>query len=274
MPFINTGDGTSLFVTDWGSGPPLVFVHAWGLRSDQWDYQIPALTAAGLRCIVYDQRGHGRSDRPGRGYDLDTMADDLAAVIEYFELTNVTLVTHSVGGKEAVRYLTRHGDDRIDKLVLIAPTTPFLRAAEDNPEGLDAALVDANYAAVAADVPKWCRQFEAAGPYFGESAGSSPGLIEWTMQMIIDTPLMVLLETLRTNTDADMRTEVSKIDVPVLILHGEQDASAPLALTGRRTAALVPNAELITYPAAGHGVYASDHAQVNADIIRFVRAIA
>jgi pimeloyl-ACP methyl ester carboxylesterase len=270
MPFIETSDGTALFVTDWGSGPPLVFVHAWGLRSDAWDYQIPALTAAGLRCVVYDRRGHGRSDRPGSGYDLDTMADDLAAVIDHFDLTGVTLVTHSMGAKEAIRYLTRHGDARVDRLVLMAPTTPLLRASADNPEGLDAALVDANYAAVATDVTKWCADFEAAGPYFGNSAGGSPGLVDWTMRMIIDTPLQVLLQTLRTNTDADMRRELGNVRRPVLILHGDRDASAPLEITGRRTAALLRDARLIVYPGAGHGLYASDHARVNADIVNFV----
>ncbi len=138
MPFIETADHTSLFVTDWGIGPPVVFVHAWGLRSDRWNYQVPALAGAGLRCVLYDRRGHGRSDRPGTGYDLDTMADDLAAVIGHFGLEDITLVCHSLGSKEAIRYLSRHGDARIARLVLVAPTT--------------------------ADVPAWCASFEAAGP--------------------------------------------------------------------------------------------------------------
>jgi pimeloyl-ACP methyl ester carboxylesterase len=179
MPFIQTADGASLFVTEWGSGPPVVFTHAWGLRSDQWDYQVPALAAAGMRCVLYDRRGHGRSDRPAAGYDLDTMADDLAAVIDHFGLRGITLVAHSLGSKEAVRYLTRHGDSRVARLVLVAPVTPLMRRTADNPDGLDPALIDANYAAVAADVPRWCAEFEAAGPYFGASPGSSRGLIDW-----------------------------------------------------------------------------------------------
>ena len=133
MPFIETADRTSLFVTDWGSGPPVVFTHAWGLRSDQWTYQIPALAGAGLRCVLYDRRGHGRSDRPATGYDIDTLADDLAAVIGHFGLHEATLVAHSLGSKEAIRYLTRHGDARINRLVLIAPVTPLLRRTADNP---------------------------------------------------------------------------------------------------------------------------------------------
>ena len=172
MPFIETADRTSLFVTEWGSGPPVVFTHAWGLRSDQWDYQIPALAAAGLRCVLYDRRGHGRSDRTAAGYDLDTLADDLAAVIDHSGCTRPPSSAHSLGCKEAVRYLTRHGDSRIARLVLMAPPTPLLRRTADNPDGLDPALIDANYAAVAANVPKWCADFEAAGPYFGSSPGA------------------------------------------------------------------------------------------------------
>jgi non-heme chloroperoxidase len=270
MPFIQTADGASLFVTEWGSGPPVVFTHAWGLRSDQWDYQVPALAAAGMRCVLYDRRGHGRSDRPAAGYDLDTMADDLAAVIDHFGLRGITLVAHSLGSKEAVRYLTRHGDSRVARLVLVAPVTPLMRRTADNPGGLDPALIDANYAAVAADVPRWCADFEAAGPYFGASPGSSQGLIDWTTRMIVDTPTRVLLETLKVNMYADLRGELQKIALPTLIVHGDQDASAPIDLTGRTTAALIAGATLRVYPGAGHGLYASDHDLLNADILAFI----
>ena len=270
MPFIETADRTSLFVTEWGSGPPVVFTHAWGLRSDQWTYQVPALAGAGLRCVLYDRRGHGRSDRPAAGYDIDTLADDLAAVIDHFDLHEATLVAHSLGSKEAIRYLTRHGEGRIARLILIAPTTPLLRRTTDNPDGLDPALIDANYAAVAANVPKWCADFEAAGPYFGSSPGGSPGLIDWTTRMIVDTPLPVLLETLKVNADVDMRTELQEIQVPALIVHGDQDASAPIDLTGRKTAELIGGATLTVYPGAGHGLYASDHDTLNADLLAFI----
>ena len=274
MSFIETADHTSLFVTDWGSGPPAVFTHAWGLRSDELNYQVPALTEAGLRCVLYDRRGHGRSDRPASGYDLDTLADDLAAVIGHFDLHEATLVAHSLGSKEAVRYLTRHGDARIARLVLIAPVTPLLRRTAGNPDGLDPALIDANYAAVAANVPKWCADFEAAGPYFGSSPGGSPGLVDWTIRMIVDTPLPVLLETLKVNADADMRAELQKIQVPALIIHGDQDASAPIDLTGRKTADLISGASLTVYPGAGHGLYASDHDALNADLLAFINGEA
>ena len=220
--------------------------------------------------LLYDRRGHGRSDRPATGYDIDTLADDLAAVIDHFGLHQATLVAHSMGSKEAIRYLTRHGDARIARLVLIGPVTPLLRRTADNPDGLDPALIDANYAAVAADVPKWCADFEAAGPYFGTSPGASPGLVDWTIRMIVDTPLPVLLETLTINADVDMRAELQKIQVPTLIIHGDQDASAPIDLTGRKTAELIGGASLTVYPGAGHGLYASDHDTLNADLLAFI----
>lgn len=269
MPFIEAADRTSLFVTEWGAGRPVVFTHAWGLRSDQWAYQVPALASAGMRCLLYDRRGHGRSDRAAAGYDLDTLADDLAAVINHFELSEVTLVSHSLGSREAVRYLTRHGDARVAGLVLVAPTTPMLRQTVGNPDGLAPAAIEASIAAVAADVPGWCAAFEAAGPYFGISPGSSQGLIDWTIRMIVDTPSYVLLETLKINLAADMRDELPKIQVPTLVVHGDRDASAPIDLTGRKTAALISGASLRVYPGAGHGLYASDHEALNADILAF-----
>ena len=270
MPFIEAADRTALFITDWGSGPPVVFTHAWGLRSDQWNYQVPALAAAGLHCVLYDRRGHGRSDRSAAGYDIDTLADDLAAVIEHFDLREATLICHSLGSKEGVRYLTRHGDSRIARLVLVAPITPVLRRSADNPDGVDPSLIEANYRAVAADVPKWCADFEASGPYFGSSPGGSQGLVDWTTRMIVDTPLHVLLETLKLNADTDTRTELQKIQLPTLIIHGDQDASAPIGLTGRKTAELIPGASLSVYPGAGHGLYASDHDALNTDLLAFI----
>jgi non-heme chloroperoxidase len=220
--------------------------------------------------VLYDRRGHGRSDRPATGYDIDTLADDLAAVISHFDLHEATLIAHSLGSKEAIRYLTRHGDARIARLVLIGSPTPLLRRTADNPDGLDPALIDANYAAVAADVPKWCADFEAAGPYFGTSPGGSQGLIDWTTRMIVDTHLPVLLETLKVSSDVDMRAELQKLQVPALIIHGDQDASAPFELTGRKTAELIGGASLTVYPGAGHGLYASDHDTLNADLLAFI----
>ena len=232
--------------------------------------RLPALLSAGRRVIAYDRRGHGRSDRPGGGYDFDTLADDLATLINQLGLEHVTLVGHSLGCREIVRYLTRHGSARVERIVFVGTTTPFLPRTDDNPDGIEPALIQANYDAVRANLPKWCTDFEAAGPYFGTTTKDVRGLVEWTIRMIVDTPLFVLLETLRQMTSVDMRPELPRIDVPALIIHGDADASAPIALTGRKTARLMPHARLIEYAGAGHGLYASEHERLNADLLAFL----
>jgi pimeloyl-ACP methyl ester carboxylesterase len=266
MPYL-AASGTNLFYSDWGRGAPVVFVHAWGLSSAQWDYQIPDLVAAGRRCVTFDKRGHGRSDRSPTGYDHDGHAADIAAVLEHLDLTDVTVVAHSFGCGNAVRYLTRYGDGRVSALALVAPSTPLLVRTPDNPDGVDPAFVDANLLLLQQDVPNWCAL--NAPPYFG-SAQVSDGLIEWTTREIIGTPLPILLESARANALTDLRGELAALRVPTLIVHGDADASAPIELTGRKTAALVPDCTLVVYEGAGHGLYASDHDRLNTDLLAFI----
>src|SRR3954452_16119767 len=203
MPLIPTSDHTNLFVTEWGDGSPVVLVHAWALNSNMWVQQIPALVDAGYRCIAFDRRGHGRSDAPANGYDLDTLADDLAALVTALDLRGVTLVAHSLGAAEAVRYVSRHHDGRVDRLVLSAPITPMLRKSADNPNGVDGALLDASRAAMQADIGTWVEA--NADPYFGVGRSVSSLVMEWTKRQFIDTPLPVLLATQRTMAGIDVR---------------------------------------------------------------------
>jgi non-heme chloroperoxidase len=267
MPYTETSDKTRLFHIDWGSGKPVVFTHAWGLNSDMWNYQLPSFIASGLRCVAFDRRGHGRSDRPGRGYDYDTFADDLAALIERLDLRDVTLVGHSAGCGEVVRYLSRHGDERVERAVLLAPVTPLIVTTEDNPEGLDPAVLAAGAAALVADVPAWCA--ENAPPFFGATP-VSPGLVDWVTRQIVDTPLQILLETAAAYTTTDFRADLAAVRVPTLVVHGDLDASAPIDLTGRRTAALIAGSRLLVYEGSGHGLYAADHARLNPDALAFI----
>ena len=153
MPYLNTTDGTALFFRDWGSGDPVVFVHGWGLNSDMWEYQLPALVDRSLRCVAYDRRGCGRSDQPGDGYDFDTLGDDLGAVMDHLDLRGATLVSHSMGSAEVARYLTRHGTDRVARVALVSPTLPYLQRDDTNPEGVDPAAFEAILAALRADRP-------------------------------------------------------------------------------------------------------------------------
>src|SRR5215207_2049870 len=274
MPFMQASDGTSLFYSDWGEGKPLVFAHAWALNSAMWAYQLPDFTDSGLRCVTFDRRGHGRSDQSRDGYDYDTFADDLASLIEQLELDEITLVGHSLGCSEIIRYLSRHGDARVERMVLLAPTTPMLRKAVDNPDGLDEGVLAASAAALKKDVPQWCA--DNAPPFFGRTT-VSPGLTEWVIRQIVDTPLKVLLDTATCVATADFRGELPSVRLPTLILHGDCDASAPIELTGQKTAELIPGSRLLIYEGSGHGLYAADHKCVNADILEFIhgqRALA
>lgn len=272
MATFQTTDGTTLFHTEWGAGQPVVFAHSWGLNSDMWNYQVPDLVDAGCRCIVYDRRGHGRSERVGHGYDCDTLAGDLAALIEHLDLRDVTLVTHSFGAKEAVRYIANHGAERVSRVVLVAPTTPYLLRTPDNPQGADRAFFEATAAALRRDVGQWCT--DNAGPFFGTDTWVSSATLDWTLRMIVDTPLQVLLDTLWANVETDCREDLRRLPVPTLVLHGDADASAPLEITGRPTAALLPDGELKVYPDTGHGLYVSEHDRVNADVLAFIRSHA
>jgi pimeloyl-ACP methyl ester carboxylesterase len=220
--FIEAAPGVRLAFTDWGAGKPVVFVHAWALPSAMWDYQISALCEKGLRCIAYDRRGHGRSSKPGAGYDADTLADDLAAVLTKLDLHGVTLVSHSFGSGEVVRYLTRHGSDRIEKLVLIAPAAlPFVTQTPDNPIGIPAEQLEFFRSKVLqADFPKWLEDGKKA--FF--VADTSPSLQDWVAELMRSTPLPIAIECNRLITATDFRKELPKISVPTLIIQGDKDA--------------------------------------------------
>lgn len=269
MPHLTMRDQTRLFYSSWGDGPTVLFVHAWGLNGDMWSYQIPPLVAAGCRCITFDRRGSGRSDRPGRGYDLDSLAGDLSTVLEQLELTDVTLVGHSMGAAEAVRCLSRRREDAVARLVLGAPTTPSLMRSAAHPDGIDEETLDAQGRLMATDIGTW---LDANGDgYFGVTPTVSPSTIAWTRRQIEDTSLPVLLETHRTFTRADLTTDLTTIDVPTLIIHGDADASVPVQL-GQQTAALIPTSRLVVLQGAGHGCYVNDAPRYTAELLAFVEA--
>ncbi len=266
---IRTADGVGLFHRDWGSGPPVVFVASWSLPSDSWAYQMLALSEAGCRCVAYDRRGHGRSDDPGRGFDFDTLADDLAAVMEALDLRGATLVGFSMGTGEVVRYLTRHGAGRVARIVLIGTTTPMLARAADNPDGLDPALFEAfRIGALMQDFPGWID--DSMVPFV--TAETPPGLRNWVRDMAQRTSAKALLDCNRTLTAADFRAELRSVGVPTLVIHGGQDMTCPLDLTGRPTAALVPDARLTVYEGAPHGLFLTHMARLNADLLAFTRS--
>jgi non-heme chloroperoxidase len=267
MSYIEARDGTRLFRRSWGEGKPVVFVSAWMLNSQAWQYQMEPLSEAGFRCIAFDRRGHGRSDDPGTGFDMDTLADDLAYVIEAQGLRGAALVGHSLGCAEIMRYLTNHGTNPISRVVSIAPTTPFLLKTADNPDGQDPAMFEAVRTAIKTDFPGAV----AANikPFF--VASTSDAMMSWMAAMTQQNSLKAIVECQRAFSTADFRAELPKMKLPVLLLQGDHDMSNPIDITGRKTAALLPNAQLKVYEGAPHGLMYTHMERVNADILEFLK---
>ena len=266
---ITARDGTRLYFRDWGEGRPVVFLAGWGLPSECWAYQAAELSEQGLRCIAYDRRGHGRSDAPWKGYDYDTLADDLAAVLEQLDLRDVVLVAHSMAGSEVVRYFSRHGGARVAKLLLLAPLDPCPAHKPDNPTGRPSALFEAFRTHVLLrDYPRWLE--ENARPFV--TPDTSPEMMDWIRGLMLETTLKALVECNRAATTADLRPEIPSLKVPVLIIQGDKDASTPLETSGKRYAALAPNARLVVYDGGPHGLMFTHIERLNTDILAFARA--
>jgi non-heme chloroperoxidase len=263
---VTARDGTSLFVQDWGSGRPVVFLAAWTFDASIWGNYIVALNARGYRCVAPDRRGHGRSDMPMTGYDLETLTADVADVIEQRDLNDVTLVAYSMGSIEAVNYLARYGSNRISKLVLVAPTTPFLVQTEDNPDAVPKVMVDAQNEAIAKDFPKWLADNEA--PFFLPDTPETTRA--WIREMMLSVPLPVALACRKTISFADLRAASARIDLPTLIVQGDKDASAPLELSGAKTARLIKGGELRVYEGAPHGLPLTHSERLLADLLVFL----
>jgi pimeloyl-ACP methyl ester carboxylesterase len=272
MPNLDTFDNTRLFFRDWGAGDPVVFVHGWGLHSDMWEYQLPALVDRGLRCVAYDRRGHGRSDQPGDGYDFDTLADDLAAVLEHLDLRDVTLVSHSMGSGEVARYLTRHGADRVARVALVSPTLPYLRRDDSNPDGVDPALFEQIIAALRADRPGYLAALAPAALGLGlPGVEVSDALAAWALGLFLPSSPKASIDTVRTHTATDMRGDMASFTVPTLIVHGDRDALVPIEVSGRRAAAMIPDARLVVYENASHWPFVTHRERLNEELAAFVR---
>lgn len=265
---IRTRDGVELYYRDWGTGRPVVFLSGWALTSEMWAYQMQPLSEQGLRCIAYDRRGHGRSSDPGRGYDFDTLADDLAAVLDALDLREVTVVAHSIASCELTRYLSRHGSGRIARLVYLAPVTPFLLKTPDNPDGVDGAVFEhvRNHFYLR-DFPGWLA--DNARPFVVPE--TSAAMVEWIANMMRGCSMKAVIDCNRAMTSTDFRAELARIHLPTLVIHGDKDASAPLELTGRKTARLIPGARLEVYEGAPHGLFVTHLERLNADLLAFVK---
>ena len=272
MPFIETKDGTHLFYNDWGTGKPVVFLSTVFMNSEMWEYQIPYMANKDLRCIAYDRRGHGRSDWPWNGYDYDTLADDLAELIENLNLHEVTLIGHSIGGDEIIRYLTRHGSDRIVRIALLAANGPFRLKTTDNPEGMDKSVFEEMAASLAKDRPKWVSDF--APTFFGvglPDVSVSPELMQWMAQMALQCSTKATMDCFYSTFTTDLRAEMRMITVPTLIIQGDTDKNTPIEVCGRKSAQLVPGNQFIVYEGAAHGLFVTHADRLNADLLQFIK---
>lgn len=264
---VETADGTKLYCRVWGEGVPVVFVHGWAVNCDIWQYQIIALSNS-ARCFTYDKRGHGRSVDPGRGYDYDTLADDLAAVLDEFDLRNVVLVGHSMGPAEIVRFLSRHGTARVSRLLLVSSALPFMSKTPDNPDGIDPSVFEQRRRQWQQDMPK----FLATNARSFVMPETSPETVAWIANMGAQASLKALVDLNHVITETDLRAEVARVTLPTLIIHGEQDKSAPLELTGKMTAKMIRGSQLKTYEGAPHGLLVTHQDRLNSDLLNWIKA--
>lgn len=269
--YFETGDGANLSYRDWGSGSPVVFVHGGQLGAGMWEYQMVPLASQGPRCIAYDRRGCGRSDQPWHGYDPDTLASDLAALLDHLDLREVTLVGHSQGCGDIARFLSRHGGGRIARVALIAPTTPYLLKSPGNPDGIDNGVFEAMIAALAEDRPRFTTALAPA--FFGvglPNVSVSPELMQWGIGLALQASPRAVIEMTRTFSETDFRPDMRAFTMPTLVVHGVDDQTAPFALCGEGTATLIPGSELKAY-ATGHGLFITEMDRLNHDLLAFIQ---
>jgi non-heme chloroperoxidase len=269
-----TPDGAKIFYKELGTGRPVVFSHGWPLSADAWDIQMLFIQAHGFRCIAHDRRGHGRSSQSATGNDFDTYADDLLALIEALNLDDIILVGHSVGGGEVTRFLGRHGSNRVSKAVLISAIPPVMLKSPANPGGLPIEVFDATRASLAANPAQFYRDL-GDGPFYGANRpGStvSQGVKDAFWFMSLQAGILNAYESIRAFSETDFTEDLAKIDVPVLVLHGDDDQNVPIAGSALRSSKLIKTATLKVYPGAPHGLTVTHADRVNSDLLAFASA--
>ena len=270
MPTFNTQDGTRIYYKVWGSGQPVVFSHGWPLSADAWEDQMIFLGDKGYRCIAHDRRGHGRSDQPWAGNDMDTYADDLAALVEKLDVRNAFLVGHSTGGGEVARYIGRHGTKRVAKAVLISAVPPLMVKTAANPNGTPIEVFDQIRKSILADRSQYWKDLSA--PFYGANrpgAKVSQGLRDsfWLQGMMAGHK--AVYDCVKAFSETDQTEDLKKFDVPTLILHGDDDQIVPIADSALLSAKIIKGSILKVIPGAPHGMPSTLKNQINAELLAF-----
>lgn len=271
--YIQTENNVYLRIRDYGEGKPVILIHGWPLSNEMWEYQIEHLVNNNFRVIAYDRRGFGKSAQPWDSYDYDTLADDLKSIIDQLELTDVTLVGFSMGGGEVVRYFSRHGGQNVSKAVLISSIAPFLLKTEDNPEGVPQEKYD--------DIAKQIREdrigfLEGFGKdFFGIGLLNKPlsePLQEYYRMLASLASPRATLECVKSFSATDFREEMVAINVPTLVIHGDEDKTVPIDISSKKAAKLIPNCRYVVYEGAPHGLFYTDKEKLNTDLVNFINS--
>ena len=265
-----TRDGTEIYFKDWGTGKPVLFSHGWPLDADMWEYQMEYLSSRGYRTIAFDRRGFGRSSQPWNGYDYDTFADDIAQLIEHLDLRDVTLVGFSMGGGDVTRYIGRHGTARVAKLALLGAVTPIFGQSADFPQGVDASVFAGIKDGLLKDRAQFVTDFAPA--FYGINQGQqvSEGVLTQTLNIALMASLKGTLDCVTAFAETDFRPDMGKVDVPLLVIHGDADQIVPFETTGKLAATMVEGAQLNVYEGAPHGFAVTHAQQLNEDLLAFI----
>jgi non-heme chloroperoxidase len=271
MATITTKDGTQIYYKDWGTGQPIVFSHGWPLSADDWEAQMLFFGQQGYRIIAHDRRGHGRSSQTWDGNEMDTYADDLAALFEALNLKDAIMVGHSTGGGEVARYLGRHGSGRVAKAVLISAVPPLMLKTEDNPGGLPISVFDDLRAALTVNRAQFYKDITL--PFYGYNrpgAKISEGIRErWWLQGMLGG-VKAHYDCIKAFSETDFTEDLKKIDIPVLVMHGDDDQIVPIGAAGLMSAKMLKKATLKVYPGFPHGMPTTNADQINGDLLAFI----
>lgn len=271
--FIETEPDVVLYATDYGDGKPIILIHGWPLSGEMWEYQTEHLVQNGYRVITYDRRGFGKSSQPWNGYNYDTMADDLKAIIDELELTDVTLVGFSMGGGEVVRYFSRHGGENVIKAVLISAVTPFMLKTDDNPDGVPQQMFDDMTKQMKDDRMAFLEGFSKT--FYGVGLLSHPvssAFMHRDFMIAAGASPHATLECAKAFSSTDFRQEMTSVNVPTLVIHGDSDKTVPIEPTGEKSAKLIPDCRYLVYGGAPHGLFYTEKEKLNADLLEFLNS--